>query len=428
MPFDKQKGILDPNSNPVTDANVIMTAAIVGHAYERLSAGKNCKFDVEVQDPVNLDKDNTADITLHRSAVNKINLALAHGGLNQKAQLGITPHYYKDGKSVIIGGTGDKSVTDADRYNPPNAWNSDEATLLFQLATGTAKDAKGAPIATKLGYQGRGAYTGFIDGRKNGQSNLMSTYRFKVPDNGRRWVPNTDSWKIANNKDMGNPFGTGANEREAWGIIVDNSTQIKCRDEQGMYFADEDKARGTAVTLTDDDVVGYVHGMIQAIYDVEFHKHLPNSTGGGTPYEIAVGNDTSKLASCFACSVFMDSTGYPASSTHLGRGESWCILHGNGTSPTQNSTRDALNDKWAAYCQTIVTKGMDCLVNKNGNVLNEDHRDSFTKLQAYLAKNNTPQNKYLYANLILDALTVHNSEYNRINAAIVDPPPVPAVH
>lgn len=425
MPFVKQKGILDPNSNPVTDANVILTAAVVGHSFARLSDNKNCKYDLEIKDPVPpaVEPDLT-ELADHEVAISKINLALANGGLhpNQKAEVGITPKYDQNGKAVIIGGTGNLPINDAFRYVPANVWSSDEAAFLYQLALGTAKDAKGQPIHTKVGYQGRGAYTGFIDGRKSGQTNLMSTYRFKVPDNGRRWIPSDDSWK-GNEVAMGAVFGPGDDQRQSWGIIVNNGVQKTSRDKDGMYFADEDKARGTATTLSPCDVVGYVHGMIQAVYDVELHKHLPGSTGGGTPYEIAVGGPTTKLASCFACSIFMEATGYPASSTHLGRGESWCILHGAGTSATQDQSREACNDKWAAYCQTILNHGMACLVSKTANLLKPgDHQKSFEFLEAFLNGKNTPQNKYLYGNLILDALTVHNSDYKRINAAIVDPP------
>ncbi|NEQ75342.1 MAG: hypothetical protein F6K23_21195 [Okeania sp. SIO2C9] len=44
-----QKGILNKNSNPVTDADVIMTAAIIGHSYKRLINNKPCMYDLEVE-------------------------------------------------------------------------------------------------------------------------------------------------------------------------------------------------------------------------------------------------------------------------------------------------------------------------------------------------------------------------------------------
>jgi hypothetical protein len=404
---------------------------MIGHAYERLKAGKNYKIDLGIRDPVAFMKadlsvktpdnkdlvDEYNDVQLHHKTIAKMNKALANGGLkpNQVVQFGVSPYYdVKGNKTTITGGTGNLALTDADRYDP-GAWSSDESQLLYNLALGTAKDAKGAPITAKLGYQGRGAYTGFVDGRQGGQSNLMSTYRFKVPDNGRRWVPSDDAFT---DPALGAPFGTDDTKRKAWGIIVNNKLQQDIRDKDGMYFQDEDTKRGTAVQLTPNDVVGYVHGLIQAVYDVEWHKATSGS--GGTPYEIAVGQQTFKRSSCFTCSVFMEATGYPASSTHIGKGESWCIVHGTGNHTTQDAAHDSCNDKWALYCQRIINSGMACMVTASKNLLKPEHQASFNFLKSYLANKNTPDNKYVYGNLILDAVTVHKSEVKRVDDTIID--------
>lgn len=58
------------------------------------------------------------------------------------------------------------------------------------------------------------------------------------------------------------------------------------------------------------------HGMIRAIC-----KYLPTKTDVWV--ELALGKDTSKVASCLPCSLFMSSNGTPASATHLGRGDNW---------------------------------------------------------------------------------------------------------
>jgi hypothetical protein len=67
-------------------------------------------------------------------------------------------------------------------------------------------------------------------------------------------------------------------------------------------------------------VVQYIHGMSWAMR--EAIRWGPWCTA----YEIAVGSKTRKLASCFACTTYMWASGFPAFSTHLGRGESWGVL------------------------------------------------------------------------------------------------------
>ena len=88
--------------------------------------------------------------------------------------------------------------------------------------------------------------------------------------------------------------------------LADQST-ILMKDAFGMVFTGEP---------TVDDIATYTHGMIQAIYKA--YGLGPSCT----PYEIAVGDQTKKMASCLPCTFFMVATGYPPNSIHLGRGES----------------------------------------------------------------------------------------------------------
>src|SRR4029453_6799347 len=83
------------------------------------------------------------------------------------------------------------------------------------------------------------------------------------------------------------------------------------RDRYGMVFTSE-----PAMT----DIAAYSHGMIQAIYKA--YALGPSCE----PYEIAVGDQTKKMASCLTCTLFMHAVGYPPSSIPLGRGESWAPL------------------------------------------------------------------------------------------------------
>lgn len=498
MPIKIQQGIISPTTNPIYDAQIIMTAAIVGHAYTRLSAGHECRFDYEakvVNDVPTADSIN--DKLNHDTAIAKINKALANGGLSADkiVTVGTTPSYDKDGNVVrITGGTGNLPATNPDKYYPalPTGWSkelynltqgkdingvplNDQGHPLAPVANVVAAPAVPAPVIAatvagaipvaappavapavvpapvpaqpvvpgplKLGYQGRGGYTGFVDGRTGGQTGLMSTYRFKIPADkiNQRWIPSNFNFGL------GSTFGIGDNQRAAWGIIVSNQVQNVVAT-QGMYFQDQAVVNGIAPTPLDpaNDVIGYVHGMIQAIYDVELHK-AASGKSGGIPYEVAVGvqdnpdDSTTKLASCLTCALFMEATGYPASSTHLGRGESWCIIHSpydpnnpNDQNKTvQNISRKACNDKWADYCRKIIIQGMKCMVTPAKNlisVIDDGHGNtlqlSYAALQAYLADNTSAdhyaKDSYKFANLILDAVTVHNSECKRINATLID--------
>ncbi|RKH58099.1 hypothetical protein [Corallococcus aberystwythensis] len=415
MSLVKQQGILSPETRSDRDADVIMTAAVVGWAWSRLTNAdvnkRHARIDFEVQDAQKLDKkelrEQTESVALHISTIEKINQLLHATGLKpeQKVELGTTPIWTTGGR--IAGGTGDKNPADAYRYNPPLP--DGYAAKLFQLATDPA-------TAGQLGYQGRGAYTGFIDGRTDGQTGLMSTFQHTVPFDdayGRRWHP------------------PEAPPDKTWGMILTTAMQDHVDPDEskqglkqwGMHFEGPAPQRNR-------DICAYTHGMIQAIYDVHVHQ-LANDTSPnkktpynpGTPYEIAVGNKTTKLASCFPCSIFMEATGHAASSTHLGRGESWSPLYppANPTT-TQHKAWQACNAQWQAYCKSIIDAGLQCL-KKAPAQLNADWTASVAALDLYLngprGVNKTPATAaQAYANLILDAVTVHDHEVKRVNRTL----------
>jgi hypothetical protein len=143
------------------------------------------------------------------------------------------------------------------------------------------------------------------------------------------------------------------------------------------------------------------------------------------PVEIAVGKQTTKLASCFGCAIFMEANGYPASATHLGFSQSWMpsyLCEELPENPEENNldcntlirARFNCNDKWAAYCEKIIKDGIKYL---KGNLLNEKtHMQSFDALDAFI--NSPCKEDYAYANLILDAFTHHSKELTRINSTL----------
>jgi hypothetical protein len=214
----------------------------------------------------------------------------------------------------------------------------------------------------------------------------------------------------------------GANTYVPWGLIGgDKATQdptptnathatnladeleLEMRDKYGMVFTSE-PAR--------TDIATYTHGMIQAIYKA--YALGPSCT----PYEIAVGDQTKKMASCVPCTLFMHATGYPPTSIHLGSGESWAPLYApynpNGpTEPYEFGVIRDLNNSWYASCLTWLQIGLEILDDAH---VSADHKGSRDAVGDYLESRTAEPT--LGGVLLLDAVTLHDSELNRISRTL----------
>jgi hypothetical protein len=133
------------------------------------------------------------------------------------------------------------------------------------------------------------------------------------PDDNDLWKP-----RKGRGEDTLVPWGLTAEIRQgppsnpAAGVTnLAGETEADMRDKYGMVFMSEP---GTT------DIATYTHGMIQAIYKA--YALGPSCS----PFEIAVGDLTKKMASCLPCTLFMCATGYPPTAIHLGSGESWAPL------------------------------------------------------------------------------------------------------
>lgn len=273
-------------------------------------------------------------------------------------------------------------------------------------------------------YVGRGAYTGFVD-NPNSVGNTdpvgpRSTARFLAPQpqdddespSHPRWLPPAGSrcWDPRLRRGSRDSY-------VAWGVIGgDNATDPPPSDlptdadnladhitaqmrNDGMVFeGDPDPSR---------DVVGYTHGMIQAIYKA--YSLGPSCT----PYEITVGTVTTKLASCLPCALFMIAVGYPPTAIHLGRGESWMPLsspYNPGEVPERAEwavVRD-LNNRWREKCNDWLRLGQAVLADEP--TVAARHRDAVKALGEYVDKHQDPT---VASVLILDALTIHDNEADR---------------
>ena len=133
------------------------------------------------------------------------------------------------------------------------------------------------------------------------------------------------------------------------------------------------------------------HGMIQAIV-----KYQTSIDSNSFFFEIALGNNTSKVSSCFPCCTFMTANGTPPTSTHLGRGDNWNIPPG---------CNDALRRAWEGNITAYYTKGKELLSGQ------PKIGDAVSALNANSATDKIPA-------VFLEALTFESKFTDKIKSAL----------
>src|SRR5262249_16441900 len=162
------------------------------------------------------------------------------------------------------------------------------------------------------------------------------------------------------------------------------------------------------------------------------------------PYELATVKDTTKMASCFACTTYMYANGYPPSSTHLGQGASWVPPKALLESAEKDdivmpdyftySVKEPLFIRWnwdihhyLSLGSKYLSNAIDATSNENNrfrdaglgmeaiNYVNNEHQGSVKKLcEALKTIKESADIGEVGGNLFLDALTVHDSDWKRI--------------
>jgi hypothetical protein len=413
MAFRLQESIItDDGKNLQREADVIMTAAVLGFATARVKNGDPVRFEI---DP----KNKATEFEKFTHIVAKVDKATTNFLRRTKAEpkgsvhAGLASDYTKG--AVIMG--------------------------VYLLAGQTAPQSVAAPELSKSGaalynkiisgkfpqYVGRGAYTGFVDNRNTtGNRDPVgpkSTVRFLYASSDQleaslapRWLPKPGSPCWANRLRRGGstyvPWaligGDKAQEPpdprigEITGVSNEADQIERQMSKEGMIFVQRKEP-------TTNDLVGYTHGLPQAIYKA--YALGPSCT----PYEIVVGHETTKLASCFPCTMFMVANGYPPTSIHLGRGESWTPLYAPYNQGSQPESHEAgvirdLNNSWRQKCSEFLFLGLDVL---EGHTANADYEGTRRAVRKYLRDDRSAP-----ATLILDALTVHDSEAARIDRTV----------
>lgn len=446
-PFRKQRTILSDNDGDEkyqkTDADLIMTAAALGF----------CKILLDKNHPVEItaSKKNIDSLT---KTVRKINAMFMAHPLDRAGKLSVTVtkaedfdqgerhHWEKEIWNVITGDKGGSGRDFESRDKIPEVGTRDEkarATVeslkktLWQKAKEGPKDEAreekekrikkereeqpNKTLGSDIGYQDIGAYTGLVVYADESRVSLMSTKEvdIEVPD---RWVPSDKC--------------TCQDEGEIWGKL-DSEWHTSVRQTINARRGEANVVR----VGPPDHLVGYVHGMIQAIYICE-----ADGKDTTVPFEIAAGEKTTKLASCFPCTLFMYAAGYPPSAIHMDSGLSWVPFEPEESSSSeQEMVEKALeekhgrtidkaikdtNGKWHKFCKEILDAGMT-LLNAKKESVSEDgpkkirgkdvefwHTTRLSVLESYLKTLAADKAGYL----ILDAVTVHDKDSSRINRTI----------
>jgi hypothetical protein len=143
--------------------------------------------------------------------------------------------------------------------------------------------------------------------------------------------------------------------------------------------------------ITESYADGYLfksyHGMIKAMM-----YYTPATSGEDIFLELALGENTTKVASCLPCSLFMSANDQPATATHFGRGDNWNI--------PPNGSKGQMRKNWKTLVNQCCEEGIEKLKGINKKIENAVE---------YLAENkgSTPE-------IFLESLTFEGSFMDRI--------------
>jgi hypothetical protein len=430
MQFRSTLGIFTDATDPHKDADVIMTAAALGLAADYIAKKKK---------PIQFDQDPTTPV-LQADAFNKtvakMDAAVAAYLKKEKLEPGVkagTSPGYTQG-AVIMG-----VYTLAGQTRPESISKPELSPAGLDLWKNIAVLS---PLAGEQ-YTGWGAYTGFVD-NKNTDPGVphnpigpRSTIRQTAPAAGipapteaphPRWLPPSKSplWTARKRKVEGTfvPWGLISGDKAAEPAHPGHQSKATNLADQETWEMQNVFKMPFAGNVTNADIATYVHGMIQAIYKA--YTLGPSCV----PYEIAVGDKTKKMASCLACTLFMYASEYPPTSTHLGRAESWAPQYAPYNPPGPGQPPSALgefnelavirdlNNRWYEKCLEWLLKGVAIL---DDDHIAPDHKESRNALKTYLDDHADPVkggDDTVAGVLVLDALTVHDTEINRLTRTL----------
>ncbi|HKQ77852.1 MAG TPA: hypothetical protein VJ810_29410 [Blastocatellia bacterium] len=412
------------------EADVIVTAVVLGFIGTRYHLNQPCRFDHEHPSPASYENGYYGDVGYRKMKRAKEEEFLkefqdfqhvmsAMSFVLDKSEPGMGA-FLKGSQSaewvpgaLITGRAGGQMMEADERHREMQKESSKEKA---KIVTEMQKSLLAAGPDSL--YVGKGAYTGMIDDPVNGAVVIQRTKRVIDPDE-NRWKP-----------------GAGVSETP-WGLIVALDKDKKNTHLESLEKGGLGELRDEFNAFKDGERVGYIHGMTAAI------NKCISAGPWCTPYELATGTDTTKMASCFACTTYMYATGFPPSSTHLGRGESWVppkpkLVSGEKIDAEMpryliEQISKPLVERWHWEIHHYLQLGHKYLSNaikvqkdekkklENAKIerniihyVNEDHSPLVDKLGEALIAIAVDKISEVGGNLFLDALTVHDSDWKRV--------------
>lgn len=378
------------------ESDVIVCAVIFGFSMTRFYQRQHCQFDIEHPNANDVDSPEKEDRVIQDWRKFETVLSAMSTVLDRYCEG--SGDWLKDGQSpkgaegeLITGRSGGHRQSPSERESP----------LTYSKAAMLDNADKNKDSV----YSGRGAYTGLVDNPEQADNNLYPTMRVEVNTRERPWAGKRDRY---------------------WGLIAPPGNENINLDPT------RSKGMGPMPQGTPENVkVGYMHGMCTAI------THCEDQGPWCTPYEMATGTQTTKMASCFPCTTYMYSSGYIPSSIHLGRGESWVPprsgprlevdLYSNTQPPAPLNTNcdqhicQNLSASWHRSIYHLLVLGANILCNDRAKeFIDPLHLNNARELTNQLERYNSPNDPAALdintqgGAFFLDALSVHDSELNRL--------------
>lgn len=375
----------------LSETDVIFTATSLGFAFTRALLRQPFTFDVANDAPVE-DLRRTEALAKALVLILETAPAIGAGGAAPFIGAGRSPAHNQHDGYVVTGCPGGEHLVPADR----NVRLSDEAAKVMAEWERLSAEPGGSQYQGQ--YHGRGAYTGIVDDPHTHHTLVVPSVRYLINDRSR-WNPSPDGiWGLIGTNNNGGQATSG-------GKPSDNLSS--------------DPSVGMGPLPAAKGIVQYTHGMLSAMREaIRFGPWI-------TPHEIAVGAHTTKRASCFACTLYMWSAGFPASSSHIGSCESWGVLPDGllGNYPGYDFSEGAegdldraiarhLNIRWHAQMYHFLRVG-SALLSSNPKLIHSGYQEA-VKLLARFTENWDPTKALVGGNLFLDAITYHRKDFDRL--------------
>lgn len=377
------------DGNAECECDVIFAAAVLGFTLTRVVLDQSFTFDMaNPKSFPNLDDAVREFAGLHQ-AVRAVTQMIEESGFgNASVVVGasVGPEYKGLDQNLVVGLPG------GERLHPKQRLRAMRDLFAQAMGEWEYKSALPEGVYSCGQYHGNGAYTGMIDDQIGHHTLIQPTLRRVICDP-YRWNPNPAGiWGLIGTDNMGGEFGDNL------------SSDIRL---------------GMGTLRRHCGIVQYVHGMSWAMREaIRWGPWV-------TAYEMAVGEKTQKLSSCFACTTYMWATGYPASSTHLGRGASWGVLpdgtlgegedhefSGGKEGENEKAIAGSMNVRWKSHMFHFVAQGTK-LLEKHKPAMSPGHRIAADLLTQHVQMWGNADLASA-GNLFLDAMTYHKNDTKRL--------------